>query len=125
MIVIIVIGWSGLREIGEERRIRRESGLASLSAGHSNWNLICLTIQHLMDKREKGLLPLPDHDVIDKGEGPQILEPHFTIEIGPAKDDGNIRMDVLDQLGHCQARNVLVERRGKADQFVLPPINRP
>ena len=38
-----------------------------------------------------------------------MFQAHLTVEVGPAKDDANVGVQLLDQFGQGQARHVLVE----------------
>ncbi len=63
--------------------------------------------------------------MIEKGERSEVLMTHLAIVVRTAEDDRDMGVEILDQLGHGETCHVLIECRGKADQLVLAPINRP
>jgi len=53
-----------------------------------------------------------------------MFQAHFSIEVGSAKHDPDVGVQLLNQLRHRQAGHVLIEGGGEADDFVLTPVIR-
>ena len=70
------------------------------------------------------LFSFAHHDIVDKGKSPEVFHPHLAVVVRPAEDDLHLWIQIFDHLRQSQARHILIERRGKADEFVLTPINR-
>src|SRR5262249_58706159 len=61
--------------------------------------------------------------MVDPGKRLETLQAQFAAEVRPAEDDRDAGIQVLDQLRHCQAGDVLIERRCEADNLILTPVD--
>ena len=121
--VVVIIRRTGPLEVGEQRLVRCEDDLSPASVGHAGPEPVLLSIQHLLCQTRKDVLALPDHHIINPGEGAEMLESHLAVIVRAAKDDRHRGIQVLDELRHREAGDILIEGGREADDRVLTPVN--
>ena len=121
---IVIVRRPGLLKIGEQMRVGLETDLASTSVCHSGWITILLGGQDLPHERGEDLLAFPNHHEINPGKGPEVFQAHLPVKVGAAEHDLHLRIQVLDQFGHGQAGDILVEGGRESHNLVLAPVDR-
>jgi hypothetical protein len=61
--------------------------------------------------------------MIDEGKGPEVFQPHLAVVVRSTEDDRHVGIEILDKFRHRQAGDVLIERGGKTDNLILPPVD--
>ena len=122
--IIIVIRRPDFGEIGKEGRVGLELNLPVFAKGHPVGERVFLTAQDALGQSGKHDFPFADHHVIDPRKRAEMFQAHLPVEIGPAEDDANRGIQLLDQFGQGQARHVLIEGGRESHDLELPPIVR-
>ena len=123
MIIVVVVRRAGMSKLREQGRVRIEADLAVLPIGHAFRTCVGRSTQDMVHQRRKRHLTLTDDHMVDEWKRPKIFQPHLSVEVGATEDDRHVRIQILDELRQGQAGYVLIERGGKSDDLVPPPID--